>query len=213
MSWTGFSGEFDLDRVQPMLYVGPSKVVVGALEIVIPKGEDEVDTISMQGMSLTSTSSYDGKMIDISQLTTFDGVLVDGEKYGPLVIDAELKNLDALALSEFQQQIVNTYKDADNLDPDALAGNILPMYLDLFEKLLAGNPVITSYSIHYTKLYDGEDAAQYADECSHACQKRTADRGRNQHRLGDQPQQHRGSSGQNRCSPNRCRLRERNNFV
>ncbi|MCK4507508.1 MAG: YdgA family protein [Desulfuromonadales bacterium] len=140
MSWQGLSGEFDLEKVLPMLYVGAYKAVVGEMEMTIPHFDDESSPFTMEEMVMTSNSSFDGKMVNIEQNSTFGGIYIEGEKYGPLVIDAEMKNLDAQALSDFQQQIIAIYKDASSLDPDALAGMVLPMYLDLFGKLLAGDP-------------------------------------------------------------------------
>jgi uncharacterized protein YdgA (DUF945 family) len=141
MAWQGFAGEFDLQKVLPMFYVGLSKAVVGGMEMNFPSIETgKPETVKMEEMEITSNSSFDGQMVHIKQSSNFGGITIDGEKYGPLLINAEMKNLDAQALSEFQQQVIATYKDTSSLDPDAIAGTILPMYLDLFGKLLAGDP-------------------------------------------------------------------------
>lgn len=141
MAWNGLTGDFDLEQVLPMLYVGSSKAVVGAMELSVPQPEGgTLKAFTMEGMELSSSSSYDGKMVHVEQITTFGGLTIDEDLYGPLVVEAEVKNLDAQVLSDFQQQVVSVYKDADSLDPDALSGMVLPMYLDLFGGLLPGEP-------------------------------------------------------------------------
>ena len=137
----GFSGEFDLERVLPMLYVGLSKAVVGDMEMNILSPESgELETVKLEQMEMTSNSRFDGKMVHFEQKTTLGGLYLGDEKYGPLLIDAEMKNLDAEALSEYQQNVIDIYRDSTSLDPDAIAGTLLPMYLDLFGKLVAGDP-------------------------------------------------------------------------
>lgn len=141
MAWKGLNGEFDLQKVLPMLYVGPSKAVVGGMAVNFPSLETgELEAIMMEEIELMSNSSFDGKMVQLEQKSTFNGITIEGEKYGPLLIDAEVKNLDAQALSDFQQQIIAVYKDTGSLDPDAIAAEILPMYLDLAGKVLVGDP-------------------------------------------------------------------------
>lgn len=141
MGCQGFSGEFDLQRVLPMLYIGLSKAVVGAMEMnFMAPVSGEQETFKLEQMELTSNSRFDGKMVHIEQNTTFGGLYIDGEKYGPLLIDAEMKNFDAEALSEYQQAVIDIYRDSSSLDPDAIAGTLLPMYLDLFSRLVAGDP-------------------------------------------------------------------------
>ena len=141
MVWEGLSGEFDLQKVLPLVYVGPSKAVVGAMEINFPSLETgELEVVRIEEMELTSNSSFDGQMVNLQQKSMFGGITIESDKYRPLFIDAEAKNLDAQALSEFQRQVIANYKDTSKLDPDAIAGAILPLYLELFGKLLAGDP-------------------------------------------------------------------------
>ena len=141
MACQGFSGEFDLERVLPMLYIGLSKAVVGDMEMNLPSTESgELETVKLEQMELTSNSRFDGKLVHFEQNTTFGGLSITGKKYGPLLIDVEMKNLDAEALSEYQQNVLDLYKDSSSLDPDAIAGTLLPMYVELLGKLVAGDP-------------------------------------------------------------------------
>ena len=158
MSWKGLNGEFDLQRVLPMFYVGSTKAVVGGMEMNFPSLETgELEAVTMEEIDITSNSSFDGKMVQIEQKSTLGGITIEGEKYGPLLINAEMKNLDAQALSDFQQQIIAVYKDTGSLDPDAIAETILPMYLNLFGKLLAGDPEI---SLHKFSLVTPQGDAE-----------------------------------------------------
>lgn len=143
LAWQGLSGEFDMDRPLPMLYVGFSKTVVGGIRMEFLSPENgQFERINMEDITVTSNSNFDGHMVKIEQNTTLGGLVIDGEKYGPLVIDVEVKNLDGRALSDFQQKVVGVYQASASLDPELIAANVLPIYLDLFKTLLAGDPEI-----------------------------------------------------------------------
>jgi uncharacterized protein YdgA (DUF945 family) len=141
MAWKGFSGTFDMQKVLPMLYVGLNKAFVGGMEMSFPSPETgELEVVKMEKLEMTSNSTYDGKMVHFEQNATFGGLYIEGEKYGPLTINAEMKNIDGQALSDYQQQVIGVYKDVSSLDPDAIVARMLPMYVDLFSKLLVGDP-------------------------------------------------------------------------
>ncbi len=150
MTWQGFSGEYDLREALPLLYVGTSRVVVGGMDMTVPDKASAPKTFRMQEMEFAADSRFDGRMMHIDQSMTFDGIEVGADTYGPLIVVMESKNLDGQVLSEFQKQLLDLYRQADTLDPDALAGRAIPLYVDLLTRLLAGNPEFNITRFHIT---------------------------------------------------------------
>jgi len=141
LSWNGIEGRFDMVEVLPMLWVGKSRMVFGGMNIDFPgKAEGERKTFRMQEFEVSSESSFDGTKVQLAQVARFEGGTLDGEDFGPLVVDIEVKNLDGQVLSDFQTQVREVYRNAASADPDALAAGIVPLYADLFTRLLQGNP-------------------------------------------------------------------------
>jgi len=141
MSWSGIRGQFDLVEAFPMLFVGSSKVAFGPLAVTEskqPEGESKV--FELQAIEIVSDSRCEGSLVHVNQTMKLDGASFGGKTYGPLLCDVELKNLDGQVLSDFQRQIQGVYSEADSFQPDELVAKLLPLYGDLFTKLLAGNP-------------------------------------------------------------------------
>jgi len=141
MRWSGIHGQFDLVEAFPMLFVGTSKMVFGPMAVTQSKQpEGESTVFELQEIELASDSRCEGTLVHINQTMKLDGASFDGKVYGPLLFDVEMKNLDGQVLSDFQQQIQSVYREADSFMPEVLVAKVLPMYGELFTKLLAGNP-------------------------------------------------------------------------
>ncbi len=149
MAWNGVRGEYDMVEALPLLYVGASKVVFGAMDMTVPgESAGETQVIQVQEFEVTGDSGIEGKLVHFNQSMTFNGLTFDDQTYGPLLIDMEAKNLDAMALSEMQQQMQVIYQGANNFDPDELAAKVIPLYSDLLMKLLAGSPELNVSRLH-----------------------------------------------------------------
>ncbi len=141
LSWSGVSGDFDLVEVLPMLFVGTSQMVSGGMEVDFSDGEGEESTVvQVNEFKVVTESSFDGQLVQATQSMNFDGATFDGESYGPLIFDVELKNMDGQALSDYQVKVMAIYREADTLEPDALVAELLPLYSDLSMKLMTGSP-------------------------------------------------------------------------
>jgi uncharacterized protein YdgA (DUF945 family) len=141
INWQGVQGDFDLVQVLPMLFVGQSQMVFGGMKVEIEnKVSDKNILVQSNELKIASASSYDGHLVHVSQTMTCDGVTIDGETYGPLEFDMELKNMNAQALSDYQQNIMSVYSEIDPLNPDAMLAQLLPLYTDLAFQLMAESP-------------------------------------------------------------------------
>ena len=146
LSWSGIRGDFDLVETLPMLFVGTTQMVSGGMELAfVEKGGDEEDSeertvLQLQGFKAVTDSSFDGQLVQVTQNMTFDGASFDGESYGPLVFDMELKNMDGHAFSDYQVKVMDLYREADIYDQDALLAELLPLYTDLAMAMMTGSP-------------------------------------------------------------------------
>ena len=141
MTWRGIAYDFDLVEALPMLYVGTANMTFGGMEIeFLDKKNEKMATTLFEEMRVTSQTSYDGSMVHGSQSMVFDGITVNGKTYGPMELDLDLKNLDARALSDYQQELMTLYGEMDPADPDALLARMVPIYSDLALRLVAGSP-------------------------------------------------------------------------
>ncbi len=141
INWQGVQGDFDLVEVLPMLFVGPSQMLFGGMTMEIENrvsGNKRVVTSSE--LKVVAASSYDGRLVHASETITCDGVIVDGETYGPLKFVLELKNLNAQALSDFQQKSMSVYRTVDPYNPEAMLAELMPLYTDLGLQLMADSP-------------------------------------------------------------------------
>jgi uncharacterized protein YdgA (DUF945 family) len=149
MNWQGAKYDFDLVQVLPMLFVGPSQAVIGDMKIeVISKDDGEKNFVTMNELKMISTSNYDGRLVHSSNTMLCDGVTIDGETYGPLEFDLELKNLNGQALSDFQQKSMSAYNEVDQFNQDEILAQLMPLYADLAVQLLTDSP-----ELNIKKLY------------------------------------------------------------
>lgn len=143
MTWNGIRGRCDLAEVLPMLYVGSSRAEFDGMDLSVT-GEDDKgpQEMRMKHAEIVTESSFEDGLVQGNQVATFDGLTVDGKDYGPLVIDADMKNLDGQALSEMQQQLQDVYRRAENFSPDQLAAEVMPVYSRFFNRMMAGKPEV-----------------------------------------------------------------------
>ncbi|MGE4579565.1 MAG: YdgA family protein [Desulfuromonadales bacterium] len=150
LTWNGISGRFDLAETLPMLYVGTSRASFGVMDMsFIDKQSGQLKTMQMKGFEVASDSSVDGTLVRYEQTLEFGGVTVEGETFGPGVLEIEMNNLDGEALSSFQGHVQDLYRDSDSFNPEELVGRMLPLYLQLFQNLAAGNPELTIRKLHF----------------------------------------------------------------
>ncbi len=148
--WNGFSGQFDLAEILPLLYVGTSKVNFGNMEMSLPdEASGQRKNVQMKGFEVFSDSSSDGKLVRYAQTMQFAGIAVDGKIYGPAVCEIEVSNLDCQTLAGFQGQVHEVYWGANHFNPDEVAAQVIPLYGQLLEKLVEGNPQLNIRRLHF----------------------------------------------------------------
>ncbi len=141
MTWQGIHYELDMDEVLPMLFVGSGNMVLGGMEMDFPdKKSGKRTQVRMQEVRIDADSSFDGQLVHYRQTIAGQGMTVDDQTYGPLEVDLEMNNFNAQALSDYQQSILNLYGNFDQLNPDAMIAEMLPVYSDLAIRLLADSP-------------------------------------------------------------------------
>jgi len=141
MRWHGVHGEFDLVEVLPMLFVGKNQSVFGGMDMQFDtKAGTEGKLMEVKEFKVVADSNYDGRLVHVAETIVFEGVIVDGETYGPMELDVELKNLDAQALSDFQGRMLNAYGQFNQLDPQEMVGALIPLYSELAAELMAESP-------------------------------------------------------------------------
>ena len=131
----GLTGSFDLVEALPFVYVGRVDSAVASINMTQPGAE----SVLVTDLRLSSESSCEGNLAGFLQKLDIARVEYGGGAFGPLSCDIEARNLDALALSEFQSRL-RLLASASGVDADALAAQVGELYVTLFGKLLAGKP-------------------------------------------------------------------------
>lgn len=131
----GLTGSFDLVEALPFVYVGRIDSAVASMNMTQPGAE----SVLVTDLRLSSESSCEGNLAGFLQKLDIARVEYGGGAFGPLSCDIEARNLDALALSEFQSRL-RLLAGASGVDADALAAQVGELYVTLFGKLLAGKP-------------------------------------------------------------------------
>lgn len=131
----GLTGTFDLVEALPYLYVGRAEGAVASINMTQPGAESVLAT----DLRVSSESSCEANLAAMLQKLDIARVEYGGGAFGPLSCDFEARNLDALALSEFQSRL-RLLAGASDVDADALSAQVGELYVTLFGKLLAGKP-------------------------------------------------------------------------
>lgn len=131
----GLTGTFDLVEALPYLYVGRADGAVASINMTQPGAEGVLVT----DLRVSSESSCEANLAAMLQKLDIARVEYGGGAFGPLSCDFEARNLDALALSEFQSRLRLLAGESD-VDVDALSAQVGELYVTLFGKLLAGKP-------------------------------------------------------------------------
>jgi uncharacterized protein YdgA (DUF945 family) len=141
MAWEGISAEFDLTAAFPMVYVGSSEGRFGSLEMAFSDMKGESKQIAMKDLDVNSQSTVDGAFINYLYAINMAGITVDGEVFGPGLLEVSARNLDGEALSHFQAAMLQMYRE-DVFDPNMAAFRMLQIYATLFSELSKGSPEI-----------------------------------------------------------------------
>jgi uncharacterized protein YdgA (DUF945 family) len=144
----GLSGSFDLVEALPFVYVGRAESSLASVNMTQPDAE----SVLLTDLRLSSQSSCDGNIAGFLQKLDITRVEIEGGAFGPLSCDIEARNLDALALSEFQTRLrlMAGSVGGEGADPEAFSAEVGELYLTLFTKLLAGKP-----ELHISRLRVG----------------------------------------------------------
>lgn len=145
----GIRGRFDLNEVLPRLYVGKNKVTFDGLTLSQANAADgDIRDLRMKDLAITLDSTYENSLVGCRELVELAEVTVDGDTFGPSVFDLEIKNLDGQALSEFQEQLQEVYRGMQSSNPEEQLVQLVPLYLQLFDRLLAGKPELNIHRLH-----------------------------------------------------------------
>lgn len=128
----GLASSFDLVEAMPFLYVGRLDSSVASINMTQPDAE----SVLVTDVRAASDSSCDGTVAGYLQKLDIAAVRYGDAAFGPLSCDIEARNLDALALSEFQTRL----RLLAAAGPETLSAQAGELYLTLFSKLLAGKP-------------------------------------------------------------------------
>jgi len=147
----GIRGRFDLNEVLPRLYVGKNEVTFDGLTLSRTNAADgDIRELRIKDLAITLDSAYENALVGFRELVELAEVTVDGDTFGPAVFDLEMKNLDGRALSEFQEQLQDIYRGAENFNPDEQLVQLVPLYFQLFNRLLEGKPELSIHRLHLT---------------------------------------------------------------
>jgi uncharacterized protein YdgA (DUF945 family) len=101
----------------------------------------ESKQIAMKDLDVNSQSTVDGAFINYLYAINMAGITVDGEVFGPGLLEVSARNLDGEALSHFQAAMLQMYRE-DVFDPNMVAFRMLQIYAKLFSELSKGSPEI-----------------------------------------------------------------------
>lgn len=139
--WQGLHSSFNLVEALPMLFVGQSESVFGGMRmLMVDHDSGEEKHLEVKEVKAISDSRYDGRLVHSNETITSDGVVADGQSYGPFAFELEVKNLNGQTLSDFQSQILDLYRTSDFYPPEQMAASLVPVYGDLAVSLLADSP-------------------------------------------------------------------------
>jgi uncharacterized protein YdgA (DUF945 family) len=163
----GIGGSFDMGEAFAGVYLGSSGIRLDAMQIAFSDPEGGNEEIVIKGLEIGSQSSRDGSSINGFQTVKLSGVTVDGETYGPALVELEARNLDGEALSRYQADLLQLYRESS--DPEEMAVSLLPVYTRFFAELSKGAPEIELRRLQFStpmgdfdgnarlKLHGGED--------------------------------------------------------
>jgi uncharacterized protein YdgA (DUF945 family) len=138
--WDGISGSFDMREAFPGVYLGSSEVRLDAMQIAFADPEGGSREIVVKGLEIGSQSSRKGSTINGLQSVKLSGITVDGETYGPGLMEMEAREFDGEALSRYQADVLQVYRETS--DPEEMVVSLLPVYVRFFTELSKGAPEI-----------------------------------------------------------------------
>jgi uncharacterized protein YdgA (DUF945 family) len=138
--WDGISGSFDMSEAFAGVYLGSSEVRLDTMQIAFADPKCGNKEIVIKGLDVSSQSSREGSNINGFQSVKLSGITVEGETYGPGLVEMELRKFDGEAFSHYQTDMLQAYREVS--DPEEMVIRILPIYTRLFTELSKGSPEI-----------------------------------------------------------------------
>lgn len=138
--WDGIRGSFDLSEAFAGVYLGSSDVRLGTMQIAFADSGGDNKEIVIKGLGLGSKSSREGSTANSFQSLKISGITIDGETYGPGLLEVEARKFDGEALSRYQADMLQAYRETS--DPEEMLIRVLPIYTRLFAELSKGSPEI-----------------------------------------------------------------------
>lgn len=132
----GLSSKFDLVEAVPLVFAGRVEASLAAMNMT----QSGMDAISLKALRFSSNSTCDGVLLHYTQTADIEGIEVGEAAHGPVSFEAVARNLDALAVSEFQTRFQQLYRSANDTDSDMFYSQAGELYGSLFSKLMRGSP-------------------------------------------------------------------------
>jgi len=136
MELGALTGDFDMVEVLPLVYAGRVDAGISALSIIPAEGDD----VRITELRLSSNSTCDASLYHYAQTLGVKSVAVGASTYGPASCELAGKNIDAVALSEFQASLQQLYRTMAETDSTVFYDRVGELYASLFAKVLAGKP-------------------------------------------------------------------------
>lgn len=133
---SGFSSTFDLVEAVPLVFAGRVEASLAAMNMT----QSGMDTISLKALRFSSNSTCDGVLLHYTQTADIESIEVGEAAHGPVSFEVVCRNLDALAVSEFQTSFQQLYRSAHDTDSDLFYSQAGELYGRLFSKLMRGTP-------------------------------------------------------------------------
>ena len=146
MELEALSSEFDMIEVLPFVYAGQATVGVAAMNINPADGE----AIRMRDLRISSDSSCDGVLYNYEQVMGLQSINVGDTAYGPASCELTGRNIDAVALSEFQVSLQHLYQTTADTESEMFFDKVGELYAGLFAKVLAGTPELNMPHLQVT---------------------------------------------------------------
>ena len=131
-----FSSKFDLVEAVPLVFAGRVEASLASMNMT----QAAMDTISIKALRFSSNSTCDGVLLHYTQSVDIEGIEVGEAAHGPVNFEVVARNIDALAVSEFQTRFQQLYRSANDTDTDMFYSQAGELYGSLFSKLMRGTP-------------------------------------------------------------------------
>lgn len=138
--WDGISGSFDMSEAFAGVYLGSSDVQLNTMQIAFTDPEGGNQGIVIKGLEIGSESSREGSTVKGFQSVKLSGITIDGETFGPGLMEMEIRKFDGEAFSRYQADMLQAYREVS--DPEEMVIRILPIYTRFFTELSKGSPEI-----------------------------------------------------------------------